>query len=64
MGVVVALNNYRLLPDVGLSDIVEDVNSGNYYRAMKTCKVLMNYEDEMLKVGKKAAQLEATDGGD
>jgi hypothetical protein len=31
---------------------------------MKTCKVLMNYEDEMLKVGKKAAQLEATDVGD
>ena len=44
-----------------LLHIVEDVNSGNYYRAMKTCKVLMNYEDEMLKVGKKAAQLEATD---
>ena len=43
--------------------IVEDVNSGNYYRAMKTCKVLMN-EDEMLKVGKKAAQLEVTDVGD
>ena len=34
-----------------LLHIVEDVNSGNYYRAMKTCKVLMNYEDEMLKVG-------------
>ena len=47
-----------------LLHIVEDVNSGNYYRAMKTCKVLMNYEDEMLKVGKKAAQLEATDVGD
>ena len=46
-----------------LLHIVEDVNSGNYYRAMKTCKVLMNYEDEMLKVGKKAAQLEATDVG-
>ena len=44
-----------------LLHIVEDVNSGNYYRAMKTCKVLMNYEDVMLKVGKKAAQLEATD---
>ena len=26
LGVVVALINYRLLPDVGLSDIVEDVN--------------------------------------
>ena len=37
-----------------LLHIVEDVNSGNYYRAMKTCKVLMNYEDEMLKVGKKS----------
>ena len=47
-----------------LLHIVEDVNSGNYYRAMKTCKVLMNYEDEMLKVGTKAAQLEATDVGD
>ena len=47
-----------------LLHIVEDVNSGIYYRAMKTCKVLMNYEDEMLKVGKKAAQLEATNVGD
>ena len=47
-----------------LLHIVEDVNSRNYYRAMKTCKVLMNYEDEMLKVGTKAAQLEATDVGD
>ena len=47
-----------------LLHIVEDVNSGSYYRAMKTCKVLMNYEDEMLKVGKKSAQLEATDVGD
>ena len=47
-----------------LLHIVEDVNSGNYYRAMKTCKVLMNYEDEMLKVCTKAAQLEATDVGD
>ena len=46
-----------------LLHIVEDVNSGNYYRAMKTCQVLMNYEAEMLKVGKKAAQLEATDVG-
>ena len=47
-----------------LLHIVEDVNSGNYYRAMKTCKVLMNYEDEMLKVGTKATQLEAADVGD
>ena len=47
-----------------LLHIVEDVNSGNYYRAMKTCKVLMNYEDEMLKVCIKAAQLEVTDVGD
>ena len=44
-----------------LLHIVEDVNSKNYYRAMKTCKVLMNYEDEMLKVGKEEAQLEAAD---
>ncbi|MBH68624.1 MAG: flagellar biosynthesis repressor FlbT [Rhodospirillaceae bacterium] len=44
-----------------LLHIVEDVNSRNYYRAMKTCKVLMNYEDEMLKVGKTEAHLEVTD---
>ena len=42
-----------------LLHIVEDVNSKNYYRAMKTCKALMTYEDEMLKVGTKEAQLEA-----
>ena len=44
-----------------LLHIVEDVNSKNYYRAMKTCKVLMNYEDEMVKVGKNEAQLEGAD---
>ena len=44
-----------------LLHIVEDVNSKNYYRAMKTCKVLMNYEDEMLKVGKNEVALEAAD---
>jgi flagellar protein FlbT len=34
-----------------LLHIVEDVNSKVYYRAMKTCKALIKYEDEMLKVG-------------
>ena len=46
-----------------LLHIVEDVNSKNYYRAMKTCKALMTYEDEMLKVGTKEAQLEAAHVG-
>ena len=34
-----------------LLHIVEDVNSKVYYRAMKTCKALIKYEDEMLKMG-------------
>jgi flagellar protein FlbT len=34
-----------------LLHIVEDVNSKVYYRAMKTCKALIKYEDEMLKFG-------------
>ena len=46
-----------------LLHIVEDVNSKNYYRAMKTCKALMAYEDEMLRVGKKEAQSEAAHVG-
>jgi flagellar biosynthesis regulator FlbT len=33
-----------------LLHIVEDVNSKVYYRAMKTCKALIKYEDEMLKI--------------
>jgi flagellar protein FlbT len=34
-----------------LLNIVEDVNSKVYYRAMKTCKALIKYEDEMLNIG-------------
>ena len=34
-----------------LLHIVEDVNGKVYYRAMKTCKALIKYEDEMLNLG-------------
>lgn len=30
-----------------LLHIVQDVNSGRYYRALKTCKALINYESEV-----------------
>ena len=32
-----------------LLHIVDDVNNNVYYRALKTCKALMKYEDEVLK---------------
>ncbi len=31
-----------------LLHIVQDVNAGKYYRALKTCKALINYESEVL----------------
>lgn len=31
-----------------LLHIVQDVNGGKYYRALKTCKALINYETEVL----------------
>ena len=31
--------------------IVQDVNSEMFYRALKTCKVLIKYEEEVLKIG-------------
>ncbi len=31
-----------------LLHIVQDVNATKYYRALKTCKALMNYESEVL----------------
>ena len=34
-----------------LLNIVQDVNGGMYYRALKTCKALMKYEEEVLKIG-------------
>ena len=34
-----------------LLNIVQDVNEKRYYRALKTCKALMNYESEILKIG-------------
>ena len=34
-----------------LLNILQDVNGKMYYRAMKTCKALMKYEEEVLKVG-------------
>ncbi len=34
-----------------LLNILQDVNSGMYYRALKTCKALMKYEEEVLKIG-------------
>lgn len=39
-----------------LLHIVEDVNSKVYYRAMKTCKALIKYEDEVLKFGSMALE--------
>ena len=32
-----------------LLHIVQDTNSGRYYRALKTCKALMAYEEEVFK---------------
>jgi flagellar protein FlbT len=34
-----------------LLHIVQDVNGGKYYRALKTCKALMTYENEVLSYG-------------
>lgn len=34
-----------------LLNIVQDVNEKRFYRALKTCKALMSYEDEILKIG-------------
>jgi len=34
-----------------LFNIVQDVNSGMFYRALKTCKALIKYEEEVLKIG-------------
>ncbi|GHD60896.1 putative flagellum biosynthesis repressor protein FlbT [Thalassobaculum fulvum] len=34
-----------------LLHIVQDVNGGKYYRALKTCKALMTYESEVLAFG-------------
>lgn len=31
--------------------ILQDVNSSKFYRALKTCKSLINYENEILKIG-------------
>ncbi len=39
-----------------LLHIVEDVNSKVYYRALRTCKALMKYEDELLKIGPMALE--------
>lgn len=33
-----------------LLNIVQDVNEKRYYRALKTCKALINYETEILKL--------------
>ncbi|UUX50503.1 flagellar biosynthesis repressor FlbT [Nisaea acidiphila] len=38
-----------------LLNIVQDVNEKRFYRALKTCKALMNYESEILKIGTPAA---------
>ncbi|MBO6559996.1 MAG: flagellar biosynthesis repressor FlbT [Nisaea sp.] len=34
-----------------LLNIVQDVNEKRFYRALKTCKALMTYEAEILKIG-------------
>lgn len=34
-----------------LLNIVQDVNEKRFYRALKTCKALMNYEAEIFKIG-------------
>ncbi|WP_420404649.1 flagellar biosynthesis repressor FlbT [Nisaea sp.] len=34
-----------------LLNIVQDVNEKRFYRALKTCKALMSYEAEILKIG-------------
>lgn len=36
-----------------LLHIVQDVNAGRYYRALKTCKALINYESEVLAYARK-----------
>lgn len=38
-----------------LLHIVQDVNAGKYYRALKTCKALINYETEVLAYGQDRA---------
>jgi flagellar protein FlbT len=39
-----------------LLHIVGDVNEGRYYRALKTCRALVNYETEILNIGKVSAE--------
>jgi flagellar protein FlbT len=34
-----------------LLNIVQDVNGQMYYRALKTCKALIKFEEEVLKIG-------------
>ena len=34
-----------------LLNIVQDVNNRMYYRALKTCKALIKFEEEVLKIG-------------
>lgn len=38
-----------------LLHILQDVNEKRFYRALKTCKALINYETEIFKIGSVAA---------
>ena len=36
---------------LSLLNVVQDVNEKRFYRAFKTCKALIKYEAEILKIG-------------
>lgn len=39
-----------------LLHILQDVNSGKFYRALKTCKALINYEEQILALSSPAKE--------